>query len=104
MSYLSALIDLNTTDVKYSSFLLYGSSLNFEVFANNRDKLAQFNIILKNSNKAYLEIFDTSGKMIFGSEIGPFCQLKEQIPLTPGVLILKIKVGENIYHRKLVKL
>jgi len=38
ISYLSALIDLNTTDVKYSSFLLYGSSLNFEVFAKNRDK------------------------------------------------------------------
>ncbi len=52
MSYLSALIDLNTTDVKYSSFLLYGNSLNFEVFAKNRDKLAQFNILLKSSNTA----------------------------------------------------
>ncbi len=51
MSYISTLIDIKASDVTYSSFLLYGNSLNFEVFAKNRDQLAQFNVSLKNNNK-----------------------------------------------------
>jgi len=51
LSYIGALVDLNASDVTYSSLLLYDNSFDFEVFASNRDKLAQFNVLLKNSNR-----------------------------------------------------
>ena len=85
ISYLSALIDLNTTDVKYSSFLLYGSSLNFEVFAKNRDKLARFNILLKNSNKANNYSIESAVTRT-GSKGGVFALYNlDMTPPAPGV-------------------
>lgn len=47
MSYISTLIDIKASDVTYSSFLLYGNSLNFEVFAKNRDQLTPVQCLTK---------------------------------------------------------
>jgi len=41
------LTGLDKDNVKYSSVLLYGSSLDFEVFASNREALAKFNVKIK---------------------------------------------------------
>lgn len=60
LSYLSALTEINKGDVTYSSFLLYDNTLNFEVFASNRDKLAQFNMLLKTNNKVKNYSIETS--------------------------------------------
>ena len=51
LSYISSLSNLSTDDVKFSSLLLYENSFNFEIFATNREKLARFNMNLKNSGK-----------------------------------------------------
>jgi hypothetical protein len=44
-----SLIDIRPSNIIYSSILLYGESLTIEVFARNRNDLAAFNLILKNS-------------------------------------------------------
>lgn len=49
MSHLAALVDLNPSNLTYSSLLLYGNTLNFEVFAAKRDELGRFNLALKGS-------------------------------------------------------
>jgi hypothetical protein len=51
LSYITSLFDMISDDIQYSSVLLYDKSIYFEIFAGNRDKLAQFNMQLKNNNK-----------------------------------------------------
>jgi hypothetical protein len=51
LSYITSLFDMNSGDIQFSSVLLYDKSIYFEIFAGNRDKLAQFNMQLKNNNK-----------------------------------------------------
>ena len=46
---ISLLTGLDKENVKYSSVLLYGNSLDLEVFANNRAALAKFNIKIKDN-------------------------------------------------------
>lgn len=43
------LTDLDKENVKYSSILLYGNSLDLEVFANDRAALAKFNLKIKDN-------------------------------------------------------
>jgi hypothetical protein len=45
------LTTLSPKNVKYSSILLYGSSLDMEVFAKNRDALANFNLVIKKNER-----------------------------------------------------
>jgi len=46
---INLLTGLDNEDVKYSSILLYGNSLNLEVFAHDRAALAKFNVKIKDS-------------------------------------------------------
>ena len=58
----ASLIDIRTSNITYSSILLYGESLTLEVFARNRDNLANFNLTLKNNpiiTKYNIETVDT---------------------------------------------
>jgi hypothetical protein len=43
------LANLDNKNIKYSSILLYGNSLDLEVFAPNREALAKFNLIIKSN-------------------------------------------------------
>jgi len=45
------LTGLEQNNVKYSSILLYGNSLDFEIFVPNRDVLAKYNIKIKDSRQ-----------------------------------------------------
>jgi hypothetical protein len=45
------LATLGNKNVKYSSILLYGSSLDMEVFAKDREALANFNLAIKNNER-----------------------------------------------------
>jgi hypothetical protein len=45
------LATLGQKDIKYSSILLYGSSLDMEVFAKNREALANFNMVIKKNER-----------------------------------------------------
>lgn len=83
LAYLSALIDMNPTQVKYSSFLLYNNSLNFEVFASDRDQLAAFNVKLKNNNNIKNYKIESAVNRP-GSRGGVFALYDVDMAATPG--------------------
>jgi hypothetical protein len=51
LSGVTFLTGLEKENVKYSSILLYGNSLDFEIFVPNRDVLAKYNIKIKGSHQ-----------------------------------------------------
>lgn len=51
LNYITSFINTDQGNINFSSVLFYDKSVYFEVFASNRDKLAQFNMQLKNNAK-----------------------------------------------------
>lgn len=83
VSYISSLVNLNTGDVKFSSMLLYDNSFNFEIFAKNRDKLAQFNVQLKDNTKLKNYKIETAENRP-GSKGGVFALYNLDMGAAPG--------------------
>jgi hypothetical protein len=51
LNYFTVLIDMDKSGINYSSLMFYDKSIYFEVFASNRNNLAQFNLQLKNNTQ-----------------------------------------------------
>ncbi len=104
VGYISALRDMKVNNVYYSSVLLYGQNLNFEVFSPGREDLARFNMKIKD-NPVFAEsqlisvdqrpgenggIFALYDVVLGRPQAGSGSQSKEAVVKAPGEWIKQV--------------